>query len=243
MVALINKEISGFFSSLTGYIVIIVFLSVNGLFIWVFPGELNMPDSGYSTLDTLFIIAPWVFMFLVPAVTMRMFAEEKKTGTLELILVRPITDLQIVFAKFISAVVLVLFSLIPTLIYFWSIYALGSPPGNIDTGAVWGSYLGLFFLASCYAAIGVFASSLTDNQVVAFILAVLLAFFFFSGFELIGTLSANIRFQQFLFYLGINEHYKSISRGVADSRDIVYFLSLISFFLFLTRTVLQSRKW
>ncbi len=243
MVALIRKEIDSFFSSLTGYVVIIVFLVLSGLFMWVFPGDLNIPDSGYATLDTLFIIAPWVFLFLVPAVTMRMFAEEKRSGTLELLLVRPLTDLQIVLAKFSAAVVLVIISLVPTLIYFWSVYKLGNPPGNLDTGAIWGSYIGLVFLAGCYAAIGVFASSLTDNQIVAFIVAVLLCFFFFTGFEMISALPLPLRIEELLLYMGINEHYRSVSRGVVDSRDVVYFLALIAFFIFLTRTVLQSRKW
>lgn len=243
MVALIRKEIDSFFSSLTGYVVIIVFLVLSGLFMWVFPGDLNIPDSGYATLDTLFIIAPWVFLFLVPAVTMRMFAEEKRSGTLELLLVRPLTDLQIVLAKFSAAVVLVIISLVPTLIYFWSVYKLGNPPGNLDTGAIWGSYIGLVFLAGCYAAIGVFASSLTDNQIVAFIVAVLLCFFFFTGFEMISALPLPLRIEELLLYMGINEHYRSVSRGVVDSRDVVYFLALIALFIFLTRTVLQSRKW
>jgi ABC-2 type transport system permease protein len=243
MIALINKEIGSFFSSLTGYIVITVFLVINGLFIWVFPGQLNIPESGYATLDTLFIIAPWVFLFLVPAVTMRMFSEEKRSGTLELLLVRPLTDLQIVFSKFTAAVALVLISLIPTLVYYWSVYTLGNPPGNLDAGAIWGSYIGLFFLGSCYAAIGIFSSSVTENQIVAFITAVLLSFFFFTGFELLSALPLNLRTEQLLIYLGINEHYRSISRGVVDTRDIIYFASLIAFFIFLTRTVLQSRKW
>ncbi len=243
MVALVKKEIGSFFSSLTGYVVVIVFLVISGLFIWVFPGELNIPDSGYATLDTLFIIAPWVFLFLVPAVTMRMFAEEKKSGTMELLHVRPLTDIQIVLAKFAAAVTLVIISILPTLIYFWSVHTLGNPPGNLDTGAIWGSYIGLIFLASCYGAIGLFSSSLTDNQIVAFIVAVLLCFFFFTGFEMVSALPVPLRVEELLLYLGINEHYRSISRGVVDTRDIVYFLALIAFFVFLTRTVLQSRKW
>jgi ABC-2 type transport system permease protein len=243
MVSLVKKEIGSFFSSLTGYVVVIVFLVINGLFVWVFPGELNIPDSGYATLDTLFIIAPWVFLFLVPAVTMRMFAEEKKSGTMELLHVRPLTDTQIVLAKFAAAVTLVIISILPTLIYFWSVHTLGNPPGNLDTGAIWGSYIGLIFLASCYGAIGLFSSSLTDNQIVAFIVAVLLCFFFFTGFEMVSALPLPLKFEELLLYLGINEHYRSISRGVVDTRDIVYFLALIAFFVFLTRTVLQSRKW
>lgn len=243
MFTLINKEIGSFFSSLTGYVVIIVFLIISGLFVWVFPGQLNVPDSGYATLDTLFIIAPWVFLFLVPAVTMRMFAEEKKSGTMELLLVRPLTDLQIVMAKFVSAVVLVVISLLPTLIYFWSVYNLGNPPGNLDTGAIWGSYIGLVLLAGGYASIGIFASSLSENLIVAFIIAVLLCFIFFTGFEMISALPIPLRAEELLLYLGINEHYRSISRGVIDTRDVVYFVALIAFFILLTRTVLQSRKW
>ncbi len=243
MIALVNKEIGSFFNSLTGYIVIIVFLVINGLFIWVFPGSLNIPESGYATLDTLFIIAPWVFLFLVPAVTMRMFAEEKRSGTLELLLVRPVNDLQIVIAKFTAAVVLVLISLLPTLVYYWSVYKLGNPAGNLDTGAITGSYTGLIFLGACYAAIGVFSSSLTENQIVSFIIAILLSFFFFTGFELLSALPLPVRVEELLLYLGINEHYSSISRGVIDTRNIIYFVALIAFFLFSTRTVLQSRKW
>jgi ABC-2 type transport system permease protein len=243
MIALINKEIGSFFSSITGYVVVVVFLAINSLFIWVFPGELNVPESGYATLDTLFIIAPWVFLFLVPAVTMRMFAEEKRSGTIELLLVRPLTDLHIVLAKFTAAVTLILISLLPTLVYFWSVSRLGNPAGNLDTGAIWGSYIGLFFLGSCYAAIGLFSSSLTENQIIAFIFSVVLSFFFFTGFELISTLPLPSVIVDILLYMGINEHYSSISRGVVDTRDIVYFGALIAFFLFLTRTALQSRKW
>lgn len=243
MIALIRKEIGSFFSSPGGYVVVVVFLVISGLFVWVFPGELNIPDSGYATLDSLFIIAPWIFLFLVPAVTMRMFSEERRSGTLELLLVRPLTDLQIVLAKFVAAITLVLISLVPTLVYFWSVCMLGNPPGNLDTGAIAGSYLGLFFLASCYASMGLFASSVTENQIVAFIVAVLLSFFFFTGFELMSALPLSLRLENILIYIGINEHYRSISRGVVDTRDLIYFISLMALFLFLTRTVLQSRKW
>ncbi len=242
MLTLVKKEIGSFFSSLTGYVVVGVFLVVSGLFIWVFPGELNIPDSGYATLDTLFIIAPWVFLFLVPAVTMRMFAEERRSGTIELLHVRPLSDLKIVAAKFLAAVILILISLLPTLVWYWSVHSLGNPQGNLDTGAIWGSYIGLVFLASCYASIGLFASSLTDNQIVAFIVTVLLCFFFFIGFEMISALPLPPRAEELMLHLGINEHYRSVSRGVVDTRDIVYFLSLIVFFVYLTGTVLEGRK-
>ena len=243
MYSLFKKELSVFFSSLIGYIVIIVFLVANSLFMWVFPGDSNVLDLGYSSIDTLFIISPWVFLFLVPAVTMRLFSDEKKSGTLELLLTKPLSDLQIILAKYFAGFVLVLFSLLPTLIYFLSIYRLGNPVGNIDTGGTWGSFIGLFFLASIYVAIGIFASSLTENQIIAFIISMLLSFVFYIGFDSLGTLDLFSKIDSFIFNLGINEHYRSMSRGVIDTRDIIYFLSIISGFLVMTKTVLQSRKW
>lgn len=243
MYTLFKKEISGFFSSLIGYVVIIVFLLANSLFMWVFPGEFNVLDSGYANIDTLFIIAPWIFLFLVPAVTMRLFADEKKTGTIELLLTRPLTDLQIIFAKYSAGLVLVLFSLLPSLIYFISVYKLGNPPGNIDTGGTWGSYIGLFFLASVYVSIGIFASSITENQVIAFIVAMAVSFLFFIGFESISSLGAFEKFDDIIISLGINDHYKSMSRGVIDTRDIIYFISIVVVFIFFTKIVLESRKW
>jgi ABC-2 type transport system permease protein len=243
MYALFKKEINGFFSSVSGYIVIIVFLIANGLFLWVFPGDLNVFDSGYASLDTMFLISPWVFLFLVPAVTMRLFSDERRTGTIELLLTRPITDLKIVLAKYFAGLVLVIVSLIPTLVYFVSVYKLGNPVGDIDTGGTWGSFIGLFFLASVYAAIGIFASSTTDNQIVAFIIAMLLSFFLYIGFESISSLSLFGNHEGFIASLGINDHYKSMSRGVIDTRDIVYFIAVISIFVILTKLKLQSRKW
>lgn len=243
MITLFIKEFTSFFSSLTGYIVIIVFLIVNGLFLWVFPGEFNILDSGYATLEPFFIISPWIFLFLVPAVTMRMIAEEKRTGTIELLLTRPLRDVEIVIAKFFAGVVLVIFSLIPCLIYFVTVFLLGNPPGNIDTGGTWGSFIGLFFLATVYVSIGVFASSLSDNQIIAFLVAVLFSFFFFIGFEYISSIELFGDVQEFILNLGINEHYSSMSRGVIDSRDIVYFILADGLFIMFTRIVLQSRKW
>jgi len=243
MYTLLKKEISNFFSSIIGYIVIIVFLLANSLFMWIFPGELNILESGYSTIDTLFIIAPWVFLFLVPAVTMRLFSEEKRTGTIETLFTKPITDLEIVMAKYLAGLILVLFALIPSLIYFATVYYLGNPVGNIDTGGTWGSYIGLFFLSAIYVAIGIFASSLTQNQIVAFIFAMIISFFFYIGFESVSTLQVWGNFGNIIDYIGINRHYKSMSRGVIDTRDIIYFVSVITIFVLSTKTVLQSRKW
>ncbi|HAF30757.1 MAG TPA: gliding motility-associated ABC transporter permease subunit GldF [Bacteroidales bacterium] len=243
MYTLLKKEISGFFSSLTGYVVIIVFLIINSLFMWIFPGVNNVLDSGYASLDSLFTIAPWVFLFLAPAVTMRMFADEKKSGTIELLLTKPITDFQIIFAKYLAGLILVLFSILPTLIYFYSVYQLGNPVGNIDTGGTWGSFIGLFFLAGIYVAIGILSSSFTENQIIAFIIGMLLCFVTYIGFDYISQLITFKSIDGFIINLGINEHYRSMSRGVIDSRDMIYFISVIAFFLLVTKTVLQSRKW
>ena len=173
---------------------------------------------------------------------MRLFADEKKSGTLELLLVRPLTTYQIIWAKYLSAVIVIFLSLIPTFLYFFSVYSLGNPVGNIDTGGTWGSYIGLFLLAAVYAAIGVFASSVTDNQVIAFILAILLSFFFYTGFDSIASIPAFHSFQNIIIYLGIDQHYSSISRGVVDSRDLLYFGSVISLFIIITKTVLDNKK-
>ena len=242
MWALFKKEISGFFSSLTGYLVIVVFLLLNSLFMWIVPGQFNVIANGYATMDTLFAIAPWVFLFLVPAICMRMFAEEKRTGTLDLLYTRPVTELQIILAKFLASWALVLSSLIPT-IYFWSVARLGSPPGNIDMGGTWGSYMGLLFLGGIYAAIGIFASSLTGNQIVAFILAVFLSFLMYLGFEFLSGVAESGSTVFLISRMGISYHYNSISRGVIDSRDMLYFAGVILLFIVGTRTVLQSSKW
>jgi len=243
MFAIFRKEIRSFFSSLTGYIVIIVFLLINGLFMWVFPGEWNIFDSGYAGLDTLFFISPWIFLFLVPAVTMRMIAEEKHLGTIELIYSRPITERSIVYGKYFASVCLVLLALLPGLIYYSSVYQLGESPGNLDKGGTLGSFIGLFLLASVYASAGIFASSLTDNQVIAFILAVLICFVLFMGFDSIAYLPGLRKLDEFVIRLGINEHYKSISRGVIDIKDVTYFLVIILLFNEGTRFYLLSRKW
>jgi len=243
MFTLYRKEISGFFSSLIGYIVIIVFLVANSLFIWVFPGALNIPSSGYASLEPMFTIAPWIFLFLVPAITMRLFADEKKSGTIEVLLTRPLSELQIVIAKYLAGLTLVLFSLIPSLVYFLSVYLLGNPAGNIDTGGTWGSYTGLFFLAGVYVSIGLFASSLTENQIISFITALLISFFFFIGFDAIASLISSGVLNILLTGLGINFHYMSISRGVIDTRDIIYFVSVVAAFILFTKIILESRKW
>lgn len=239
MLSILRKELSLFFSSFTGYVTIAIFLFIIGWFMWISPGELNVLDVGLANIDTLFFIAPWVFLILVPATTMRSFSEEKRLGTLELLLTRPITDWQLTLGKYFAAVILILLSLIPCIIYLISIYHIASPVGNVDMGAVWGSFIGLFFLASCYAAIGIFTSSITENQLVAFILTAVFCFVLFIGFDGLSSLPFIKSIDKQVQLIGINEHYKSISRGVIDSRDVAYFISVV--FVFLSATVVKLK--
>ena len=243
MYALFKKEINNFLSSLIGIMVIVVFLLITGLFLWVFQSDFNLLTYGYANLDGLFILAPWVFLFLVPAVTMRSFAEENRTGTIEMLATKPLSDWQIIVAKFLASVVLVLLALIPTAVYYFSVYRLGFPMGNLDTGGILGSYIGLFLLSASFVSIGVFCSSITNNQILAFILAVFLCGFMYIGFELIYSLSLFGPIDLFIQRLGMAAHYSSISRGVVDTRDVLYFLSVIAVFLCMTKLVLASRKW
>ncbi len=242
MWALFLKEINGFLSSVIGYIVIAVFLLLTGLFMWGFHGNLHVLDQGYATMDTLFYVAPWVFMFLIPAITMRSFSEERRTGTLELLFTRPLTDFHIVFAKYLAGVGLLVLALLPTLIYYYSLIELGNPVGNIDHGGTWGSYLGLLFLGAGFTAIGVFASSISDNQVVAFILAAFLCFICYNGLEQLASFDLFGSFDRVIQQIGIAEHYDSMSRGVIDTRDVIYFIAVSGIFLTLTRATLQKLR-
>jgi ABC-2 type transport system permease protein len=242
MFTILQKEIRSFLSSLIAYVVIIVFLIATGLFMWVLPDN-NVFDMGYANLDSLFSLAPWLFLFLISAITMRSFSEEKKNGTIEILTTKPISDLQIILAKYFASIVLVLFSLIPSLIYFYTVYQLGAPKGNMDVGATWGSYIGLFFLASCFVSIGLFSSVITDNQIVSFIVSMILCYLFYNLFELIADFKLFGSWDSLLVGLGINAHYQSISRGVIDSRDLLYFLSFISIFIYATKTVFSGRKF
>ncbi len=243
MIAVFKKEIRSFFSSLMGYMTIFVFLLITGLLLFVFPTDFNVLDFGYASIEGLFMIAPFVFLYLIPAITMRMFAEEKNKGTIEFLLTNPLKDYEIVLGKFFAALLLVVLSLLPTLIYFGSVYYLGLPKGNIDQGGMWGSYIGLLFLASAFVAIGVFCSSITDNQIVSFIFSVVLSAFLYLGFDLIHSLELFGKIDLLIKGLGMSTHYASMSRGVIDSRDVLYFLSIDVLFIFFTKTSLESRKW
>jgi len=241
MFALIGKEIRSFLGSLIGHIVVVVFLLLTGLFLWLFEG--NLLDMGYADLAPLFMIAPWVFLFLVPAVTMRSFSEERRTGTIEILLTKPLTEMQVVLAKYLAAVALVVFALLPTTVYWWSLGELSMPGVPLDNGGIMGSYLGLLFLAGCFAAIGVFASSITDNQIVAFLIAVFICFILHTGLDMLASFEAMGKWEAPIKAMGIAAHYESMGRGVIDLRDVLYFLGTITVFLLLTRTVLQSRTW
>ncbi len=246
MLVLYLKEIKSFLSSLIGYIAISVFVTLIGIFMWIIPtegGGYNVLDNGFANIDPLFMLAPWVYLFLIPAITMRSFSEERKAGTIELLLTRPLTDLQIVLAKYFAGFTLVIVSLLPTLLYYYSVHLLGSPKGNIDTGGMWGSYTGLLFLGAGFVSIGILASAISENQVIAFIIAMLLCFFCFVGFDFIAESGVLGNYSAFFKGLGINSHYISMSRGVIDTRDALYFISVIAIFNLLTKLVLESRKW
>lgn len=242
MYAVFKRELFSFLNSLMAYITIGVFLLACALLLWFFP-ETSILDYGYAELNGFFTLVPFLFIFLIPAITMRSFAEERREGTYVLLATRPLSDLQIIIAKYLACIVLLLFALLPTLVYYYSIYQLGFPKGNIDSGAVLGSYLGLFLLGNAFASIGIFASSITKNQVVAFAVAVFLCFFSYSGFESLSKLFEFQKLEGILISLGINEHYQSISRGVLDTRDLVYFFTFVLLFLGLTKLVIGGRKW
>ncbi len=240
MKAILLREIKSFFGSPVGYLVIAIFLLLNGLFLWVFDGEFNIAQSGFADLTPFFTIAPWILIFLIPAVTMKSFSEEKKQGTLELLLTKPLSAWQIVNGKFFGSVLLIAIAIIPTLIYVYVVSKLGMPEGNIDMGSTMGSYFGLLFLIGAYSAIGIFTSSLSDNQIVAFILSVFVCFLLFYGFEGLAGFVGNSR--DLVSALGMHSHFESIGRGVIDTRDVIYFVSVTVLFLSLTVFKLKSLK-
>ena len=240
MKSIVLREIKSFFGSPIGYLVIAIFLIINGLFLWVFEGDYNILNTGFADLTPFFTLAPWILIFLIPAVTMRSFSDEKKQGTLELLLTKPLSIWQIVNGKFLGALLLIVMAIIPTFIYVAVISNLGMPEGNIDMGSTIGSYFGLLFLIAAYSAIGIFTSTLSDNQIVAFIVAVFLCFIFFFGFEGLASVVPNL--SSIIASLGMQDHFKSMSRGVLDTRDVVYFTSVTVIFLSFTVYNLKSFK-
>jgi ABC-2 type transport system permease protein len=239
MVAIFKKEVHAFFSSLIGYLVIGVFLVLLGLIMFVFP-DTSVLEYPYATMGQLFDNAPLIFLFLIPAITMRMFAEERQNGTIEFLLTKPVRKADIILGKYLASMTLVVFALLPTLLYYWTISRLGSPPGNLDSGAVLGSYLGLLLLAGCFTAIGLFASTLSTNQITGFVAATFLCFLLYYGFFFFSKLPVFFgRGDVLVQMLGIDFHYEAISKGVIDSRNVIYFLSVIGFFLFGTQLALE----
>jgi len=231
--AIFRKEIGSFFNSLIAYMVMTVFLTAIGLIVWVFP-ESNILDYGYADMGSFFRLAPYVLIFLIPAITMRSLAEETRTGTLELLLTKPITNVDLVLGKFLANWSLVLLTLLPTLIYYYSIYQLGNPVGNIDSAAVAGSYIGLLLFSGAVVSMGLLASALNENQIVAFILGVFLAFIWYIGFGAISQLLETGIVAELLLWISLDEQYLSLGKGLVDSRNIIYLLSLTAFFLVMT---------
>jgi ABC-2 type transport system permease protein len=242
MIQILFREFNSFLNSLIAYIVIGVFLTGMGLLVWVFP-EYSVIEYGYADLSTLFMLAPYVFIFLIPAITMRSFAEEKKAGTVELLMTKPLSDWDIILGKFFACFLLVIVALLPTIIYYFSIYALGNPVGNVDSAGVVGSYIGLVLLGGVFCSVGIFASSITPNQIVAFITAAFLCYLLFSGFDSVAAVNLWATNALLIKQLGIQYHYESISKGLIDSRDLIYFVIVIFIMLLITKIVTGSRSW
>ena len=242
MIALFRKEINQFFSSLTGLLTIVIFLMINGLFMWIFSGDFNVLDFGYANMDSFFMLAPILFLIFIPAICMRLFSEEYRSGTMEVLLTKPISIWNVVVSKYLAANVLVLFSILPTLIYFISIYFLGETIGNLDVGGIIGSYLGLFMLSSGFIAIGIFASAISSNQVVAFLIAIICNAIVYYGFGILSEVTFFQNWDLFISNLGIAYHYNVMSKGVIDSRDILYFMSICFLFLMLSKITIQLKR-
>lgn len=242
MWSLYKKEVRSFLGSFIAYVVMGVFLILTGLFLWFVQGN-NVFDLGIASLQVMFDISPYILIFLVSAVTMRSISDEKRLGTLEILTTKPITDTSIIVAKYLASITLISFTLLLTLVYAYSIGQLANPVGNVDWGSMSGSYIGLLLLASCYTAIGLFSSSITDNQIVALLTSMILSFFFYTVLSLLGDISWLDQIGRSLSWFGLEFHYDSISRGVIDTRDVIYFLGFTSVFLGLTQLVFESRKW
>lgn len=242
MRALYFKEIRSFLSSIIGFIFVFIFLVATGIFHWIVPGGTNLLEGAEADLIPFFNLAPIMFFILIPALTMRSIAEERRTGTIELLFTRPISDLKIILAKYFAGVTLLIIALIPTVVYYISMYNLSLEPSKFDHGATITSYIGLILIGSVFVAIGIFSSSLTSSQIVAFIISMFLCWLFFDGFNRLGAFNVMGKFDSLLQYFGMVKHYDSIRRGVIDTSDIIYFLSLIVFFTFSSLTVIKTLK-
>jgi ABC-2 type transport system permease protein len=232
MLSIFTKELNGYLNSLIAYIVIVLFLIFTGLILWVFPDS-NILDYGYAEMGSFFNLTPFILVILVPAITMRSFSEEYKTGTIEFLMTKPVNTLNIALGKFFGAWLISVLAILPTLVYYFSISNLGSPQGNIDTGAVLGSYFGLILLAAVFTAIGIAISAFTDNQVIAFIISTFLSYFMYDGIHQLSQLFKG-KVQYFIDFISIQFHYSSLGRGVIDSRNLVYLISLCLLMFFVT---------
>ncbi|MFN8415838.1 MAG: gliding motility-associated ABC transporter permease subunit GldF [Cytophagaceae bacterium] len=242
MWSVFKKETSVLLNSMVAYMAIVVFLTFIGLFLWVIP-DTSLFESGFADLDTMFYLGPLAFMLLIPAITMRSFAEEKKDGTIELLLTKPISDWDIILGKFFSSGAIVLVALIPTVIYYVSVYMLGKPVGNIDSAAVFTSYIGLLFMGLVFVSIGIFSSVVSNNQVVSFILSLLLSYVWYKGLNDFASIDLWQGSAVFLKSLSLDYHYLALSKGVVDARNVFYFLTIITVMLGLTKLKLGSRNW
>lgn len=242
MLSIYFKELRSFFSSVVAYVVLLVFLVGCGLFLWVFT-DTSILDYGYASMEQFFNLVPWFLLFLIPAVTMRSFADEFKGGTIEWLSTKPLKPGHIIIGKFLAAFTLVCIALLPTLLYVGCIHYLAMDDAALDAGGIVGSYIGLLFLVAAFTAIGICSSSFTDSQIVSFLAALFICFLMYFGFESLSRITAfRGGVDYYLAMIGIDDHYNSISRGVIDSRDVVYFLSVIALFIALTRFTLDRRK-
>lgn len=242
MRALFFKEIRSFLSSIIGYIFILIYLIASGLFHWIISENTNLLEGTEADLIPFFNLSPVIFLILIPAITMRSIAEERRTGTIELLFTRPISDLKILLAKYFAGVALLLVALLPTVIYYISMYSLALEPEKFDHGATITSYIGLILLGATFIAVGIFASSFTSSQIVAFILAMFLCWLLYDGFTLLGSFNLMGKFDSVLKYCGISYHYEGIKKGVIDTKNLVYFFSVITLFIYAALTVIKSLK-
>ena len=242
MLSLYFKEVRSFLSSIIGYVFILIYLIASGLFHWILSYNTNLLEGAEADLIPFFNLSPVILLILIPAITMRSIAEERRTGTIELLFTRPISDFNIILAKYFAGLTLAIIAIIPTIIYYFSMYYLGDPVGVIDLGATLTSYLGLGFICAVFVSIGIFTSSLTSSQIVSFILAMFLCWFMYDGLELLGAFSQVGEIDAIIRYFGISFHYNSIKKGIIDTSDLVYFISVIGLFLYATLASVKSLK-
>ena len=242
MITLYKKEISIFFSTIIGYLIIGLFLLISSLILWHDISEINILDNAYASMDSFFSIAPLIFLLFIPSVSMRVFSEEFNTGTIETLITKPISSFEIVTAKFFAVLSLVIIAILPTITYVISIYFLGETTGNLDLAAVVGSYIGLILLSSIFSSISVYASSLSSNQIVAFILAMIMSSFFFFGFDILSQLPYLQIVDLTLQKIGISYHYNMMSKGLLKVSDLVYFMSVSLLFIKLTEVVIKNKN-